>query len=335
MTAGQPIDLGVFVPINGVDQWLTLRGVDVRNPPLLIVGGPGAAFSRLAPFFAPWEASFTLVQWDQPGGGATWARNGDEGTGPLSLERLMADAIVVTQWVLSRLGAERLVLLGLSGGSILGLMMIRARPDMFSVYVSGGQVVNWARQEAMSYAMVLDRAHAEGDAAAINELEQLGPPPWPDTAADAVKSKYAGALTPAEREAFAALDPSVMAAVDAPPQGASWRPPGLEQPDGRARAMAAYDELRPEILAFDALTLGSNFQVPMIFIQGDQDAYTPTSLVQAYEEEIQAPLKTVAIIEGGGHAVVFMRDAFLSRLLADVRPLAADRRATRPRDPSP
>ena len=40
-----PIDEGAFVPIDGVPQWVTIRGRDRANPALVIVTGPGAAFS--------------------------------------------------------------------------------------------------------------------------------------------------------------------------------------------------------------------------------------------------------------------------------------------------
>ena len=88
-SAGGAVDEGLFVGVNGREHWITLRGADAANPALLILSGPGAAFSRMAPFFAPWEDDFTLVQWDQPGGGATFARNGEMA---LTLEGLAADA---------------------------------------------------------------------------------------------------------------------------------------------------------------------------------------------------------------------------------------------------
>ena len=187
------IDRGLFLDIGGLPQWVTLRGQGVANPALMIVGGPGAAFTRWAPFFEPWEAAFTLVQWDQPGGGATWARSGDEATGPITLHRLVRDGLAVAEQALAILGARKLILLGMSGGSIVGLMMAKARPDLFAAYVGTGQFTHWARQDALSYARVLRQAPASGDSAAALALEALGPPPYPDTASDAIKSRYAGA----------------------------------------------------------------------------------------------------------------------------------------------
>lgn len=309
MTAARSIDHGMFVFINGVDQWVTLRGADIRNPALLVLGGPGAAFSRLAPFFELWERDFTLVQWDQPGAGATWALNGEAGTGPLSLDRIAEDGLAVVEFALERLGALKLTLLGVSGGSMIGLMMARRRPDLLFACVGSGQIVDWARQDVLSYAMVLERARATGDLAAITELEAIGPPPYGDTATDAVKSRYAGALTQAEQAEWASLGPEVMAAIS--------------DPDARTLATRTYDRLRGEIVAFDSRRLGMRFEVPMVFLQGDQDVFTVTSEVQAYAAEISAPSVAFDLIRGAGHSAVFMREPFLDLLRRRVLPLAA------------
>ena len=62
-----------FVTVGGIDQWIQLRGEDRDNPVLLMITGPGVAFSPLAPFFSPWERDYTVVHWDQPGAGATFS----------------------------------------------------------------------------------------------------------------------------------------------------------------------------------------------------------------------------------------------------------------------
>jgi pimeloyl-ACP methyl ester carboxylesterase len=322
MPASEPIDEGLFLETNGVEQWVSIRGRPRTNPVLLLVSGPGVALSRMAPFFAPWERDFTLVQWDQPGAGATHSRNGEAGTGPLSIDRISGDGIAVAQLVCERLDVKTVVLLSISAGSIVGLKMVKQRPDLFSAYVGTGQVVNWARQEALSHAMVMAQARAAGDHRAIAELTEIGPPPYKDLATEAIKSKYAGALTPAEQAVFSGLDPAVTVAMRTPPAGARHVPEGLPLLDQRTLSMAAYGQLRDQIAAFDARTLGLTFEVPMLFFQGDRDAYTVTSEVEAYKDEIQSPKKMLVSIEGGGHSTVFMRDDFLNLLNRFVRPIA-------------
>jgi pimeloyl-ACP methyl ester carboxylesterase len=132
------IDEGAFVPIHDIEHWLTFRGDDAANPALLMLGGPGVGLSAFAPLFAAWEPHFTVVQWDQPGGGATHAKNGDARTGALTIERLVRDAIAVAEHVRDRLGKNRVVLLGASGGSILALATASRRPGLVSACVGTG-----------------------------------------------------------------------------------------------------------------------------------------------------------------------------------------------------
>ncbi len=317
MPTTRAVEHGRFVSLRGVPQWITIRGHDQENPALLILGGPGFALSPMAPLLAAWERRFTVVQWDQPGAGATYGRSGE--IEPLTLDRITDDAIALLELLANHYGLERSIVLGWSAGSILGLRIATARPDLLAAYVGLGQVVHWARQDALSYRMLLDRARAEEDVEARVELEQLGPPPYPDAAADAIKSRHAARPTPAEQ---AAMDPASMAAVLSPPAGASYLAPGVELPEPYARSLAVYAALRPEIVAFDALALGRRLEVPLFFFQGEHDAFTVTSEVQTYAAAVEAPSKRVVLIEGAGHSALFVRHEVLAQLERHVRPVA-------------
>ena len=308
------IDEGLFLPVGGLQQWVTIRGSDAANPAILILGGAGAAFSGAAPLFEPWQARFTVVQWDQPGAGATAAKAGIDPQ-PLTYDRLARDGVAVAQAVLARLGQAKLALFAISGGTVVGLKMIRARPELFSAYVATGQITSWARQEALSYRMILERAPAAGDTAAAAEIEGIGPPPWAETACDAIKGRYANALTPAEQ---AAMDPATLAALRSPPADARYVAKGLPARDPYADGLAAYTALKPELAAFDAEALGLTFEVAMVFLQGAQDAHTPAAEVEAYAAKVRAPSVRYEAIEEGGHMAIFLRQrmaALLERML--------------------
>ncbi len=308
------IDEGVFVDIHGVPQWLTLRGDDRANPALLIIGGPGFGYAALAPFFASFERSFTLVQWDQPGAGFTFGKNGD--AGELTLERLVRDGVRVAEIACVRLGVSRLALLCVSGGTLVGLHMVQRRPELFSAYVGTGQFVDWRRQDAQSYALLLERARERGDAAMLAELEALGPPPYADADADARKSKYAGAPTLREGVTFAELLPLVAAASAGEPADSKYLAHGVPWPEPRPRSFAAYIALRNDLVTFDARKLSPRFAVPMFFVQGTDDLYSVTAQVQRYAAEIEAPHVEVVTIDGAGHSVMFLRAEFLAALEA-------------------
>ena len=65
------IDEQRFVPINGIEQWVTIKGERCANPVLLMVhGGPGNPLTPYARnLFGAWEKAFTIVHWDQRGAG--------------------------------------------------------------------------------------------------------------------------------------------------------------------------------------------------------------------------------------------------------------------------
>ena len=319
------INEGVYVLIGGLDQWVALRGRDAKNPVLLIVGGPGAALSAMAPFFEPWEQDFTVVHWDQPGAGATFAKQGESATGPLSLDRLTRDGIAVAEFVASRLGRRPIVLLGISAGSIVGLQMVKQRPDLFAAYAGTGQVVNWGRQERLAYDTVLRTLRASGNQEAAGELAQFGPPPYEDPAGDATLGKYAGMMTPAEQKVFATLDPGTSAALKTPQPDAGYVPRGVTLPDVRTRASAAFTSLKPEIRAFDADRLGLTYGIPMLFLQGEHDAYTATFEVRGFANRLRAPSAQCVEIPGGGHSSWVLRAEFLATLNRHLRPLIQTR----------
>ncbi len=317
----QSIDEGLFVSINNMEQWVVLRGKDVDNPVLLIISGPGVALSSIAPYFEAWEQYFTLIHWDQPGAGATHSVS-PEGQDNLGIDRLVMDGLEVVEFVRRRLDVDKIVVLGGSAGSIVGLKMMQERPGYFSAYVGTGQFVNWLEQDTLSYELLLEKARQEGNDEAEQELLEIGPPPYADSSVDVIKSKYHSALTVAEMEVFPVLSALMGEALSNPPASANYIPKGVALENPRVLATAAYDAMRSELLAFDAYSLPMVFDMPIFFFQGDSDYYSVSSSVQAYEHEITAPIKKTVLIQGGGHSVIWLRERFLEELNRHLRPAA-------------
>ena len=114
-----------------------------------------------------------------------------------------------------------------------------------------------------------------------------------------------------------------MAQVREPLPGATWIAPVAPHLDPMAAAFAAYREIRPELQAFDAETLGLEWPVPMIFLQGAQDAHTPAAEVEAYAAKITAPVVRYVPIEEGGHMSSFLTERLLALMEEHLRPLLA------------
>jgi pimeloyl-ACP methyl ester carboxylesterase len=323
----QAVDEGLFVDIDGQPQWVTVRGRDRRNPVLLLLhGGPGIAMSSQAPLFAAWERDFTLVQWDQPGGGATLARNGPNGTGPLTIARFVADATAVAEWARDHLHARKIVVMGVSWGTILGLHLAARRPDLVAAYVGTGQVVDGPRGQTLGYDLALEAARRRGDAAAVAELEKAGPPPYTRFEDFIVRQKYVnppGQPSSAAEKAAIAGAARIVAAP--PPADARWVARGLPKMSTQDAVQAFLDAQKAafqETGRFQAASLGLTFQVPMFFFQGEDDLNTPTALVREYEARIRAPRKALVLIPGAGHMAIVFHDQLLRLLDSHVRPLA-------------
>ena len=69
-------------------------------------------------------------------------------------------------------------------------------------------------------------------------------------------------------------------------------------------------------MCLEGLTL-----VPMLFLQGELDEFTVTSEVRVFADEIEAPRKVFALLEGAGHSAFLMRDEFLASLNRHLRPI--------------
>src|SRR6185437_6840540 len=81
------------VPIGGIDQWVSIRGTDMRNPVLLLIhGGPGYVSMPMSWWFTRgWEEYFTVVQWDQRGAGKTYLLNDPAAIAPtMTMKRMVA-----------------------------------------------------------------------------------------------------------------------------------------------------------------------------------------------------------------------------------------------------
>lgn len=312
------IDEAMYVKVGGIDQWIQIRGTDRDNPVLLCLhGGPGATWTPLTMLFLPWEKAFTVVQWDQRGTGRTLETTGVAVAQTMSIDRMGQDGIEVAEFLRSHLHKERILLLGHSWGSILGIHMVRQRPDLFYAYVGTGQVSDMQRSMQIAYAHTLARARAANDAQAVGELENIGPPPQDSLGKVAVQFKWLGAYSaPADREAQSSL---VGRVVFSAPNYSLW------DIYNRARGFAQVPPwpLYRAMLSTDLARLGIDFKIPIFFFEGMQDEVTPPGLAREYFDAIDAPRKEFVPFEGAGHFAAWTQpDKMLRELVARVRPLA-------------
>jgi pimeloyl-ACP methyl ester carboxylesterase len=169
----------MFVPIGGIEQWITITGDDLNNPLVLnLHGGPGAVASPFSDaMFGDWYPDFVVVQWDQRGAGRTYTRTGPRIQSTMTIDRIVQDGIEVAEFVRQHLGKDKVILTGGSWGSVVGIRMAKARPDLFYAYVGVAQIVS-GKDLFRGYARTLALARQAQNTTAITDLEVIGPPPW-------------------------------------------------------------------------------------------------------------------------------------------------------------
>ena len=166
------------VRIGGIEQFVSIRGTDKRNPVLLFIhGGPGYVSIPMSWWFSRgWEEYFTVVQWDQRGAGKTYLINDPKSVAPtLTLERMVADTEEMISWVRKDLGKQKIFVLGHSWGSYPGLEVAKHHPDWLHAYIGVGQLTNGPESERRGWAYTLDAARRAGNSEAVRQLEAIAP----------------------------------------------------------------------------------------------------------------------------------------------------------------
>jgi pimeloyl-ACP methyl ester carboxylesterase len=310
------LDEARYVRLGGLDQWMTIRGKHRANPVLLMIdGGPGAAQSPIIP--SPLEDDFTVVEWDQPGAGRTFSRAGGVIGPGVTLQAEVDDGIALAEHLRTHLGKSRIGVVATSYGTIVGVEMVRRRPDLFYAYVGTGQVVNWRAGEALGYAHLLAKAKARGDARAVTDLTRVGPPPYPTQRAMGVERRWASAYE-AGAPSFLALASSV---AFAPRYGlgdvGSWFSGFLASQDHFFGPT-----MRGPILGVDLSAQGPDFATPVFVFQGTDDDYTPFFLAKGWMDSLHAPSKLLVPVPDAGHyAAISHAEEFGELLRERVRPL--------------
>ncbi len=313
--AGSVAEAG-FWRIGDVDQWVMVRGRSTANPLLVILhGGPGSSETAFFRFSnAALEDSYTVVYWDQRGAGRSYSKSIPAES--MTVDRFVADLDEIIDTLLARFGKRRVVLLGHSWGSALGVLYASRNPAKVAAYVGVAQVADMAASEAASYAFVLERARERGWRKAIRQLLAIGPPPH--------TIKTVGT----QRRWLMAMGGAFGPNLSIPKL--VWR--GVISPEASLLDIVRLFQgsgfslrlLWQELVSANLQRDVRRFEMPVFFILGRLDMQVVASVSEAYFAVIDAPRKELFWFENSGHMAPFEEPGLFNRILAEtVRPFAA------------
>ena len=310
------------VRIGGIDQFVSIRGADRRNPLLLYIhGGPGYVSIPMSWWFTRGlEEYFTVVQWDQRATGKTYLFTDPDKVAPtLTPDRMVADTEEMAAWARKEFGKDKIFVLGHSWGSFLGLQLAQRHPEWLYAYIGVCQLIDGPESERRGWRFAMDAAHRENNAEAVRELEAIGPYGAPGRTIPIkdiyVERKWVGYYGGVMAYRKDNKDDSALAQLS-PDYGDEeighiW--------DGNKFATPY---LLPEVVALD-LTRSTKLSVPLILFEGRHDFTVNSEVAAAWFDTVRAPDKHLVWFEHSGHIpMTEERGKFLLSLLRYARPIA-------------
>jgi pimeloyl-ACP methyl ester carboxylesterase len=281
-----------LVELNGLQQWIKIRGHDVENPVLLYLhGGPGMpemSFSHL--FDNEIERHFTVVHWDQRGSGKT-RRQGFR-TEDLTVPVFINDTLALVHHLRARFKQDKMYLAGHSWGSMLGSLVVQQQPELFHAYIGLGQITNLYDSEQISLDFVRKAAKMDNNDTAIDELSELEAPYTKDIAQLQVQRKwlyyYGGGFHNFD---FAKFFQAVFTSPDY----------SLKDLLAAIRGLNVSAVMWPELATYNLEKTALEWQVPVYFLAGRYDYNTPSELAERYFNNLRAPHKTLVWFENSAH----------------------------------
>ncbi len=284
------MDTSFLLPVNGVKQYLEIKGASRTKPILLFIhGGPSWPATPLNRKYSQDLAKdFVFVSWDQRNCG----KSQTDTTVTLTPGLYVEDANVVTQFLKKQYHRNKIFVIGHSWGSLIGVNLVQKYPQDYAAYIGMGQMVNPGKSEMLARNHVVQQATLRKDTATLAALAKI---PFSEEGGyqngldDLLKfrmlsDKYLSSSEVAELPNPMELYPDYKAL--------DWMTP----------VMRTYKLLSSYMDGGKTNLLKQNtFQLPVYLIVGKYDYTTSAELAQQYFAAIKAPRKQLFLFEHSGH----------------------------------
>lgn len=306
------------VRLGGVEQSIVIRGRSTKAPILIwLHGGPGNDTTGMwRRNNASLEDHFLVVYWTQRGTGRSY--DAAIPAASMRLSRFVADLDELVDLMRAQFGQRRVVLVGHSWGTNIGVAYAQAHPDKVAAYVGVSQVVDAAEGERRSYAFTLAEAARRHDASALADLRRIGTPPYPMSSLVIQRNwlnRFGGAWhRPRDMpglmwESFKASEVTLL--------------DGFTFARGAEFSLGA---LKGDLAGVNWMRDATHFAMPVFIMAGRYDHNTDGELQHEYFERITAPAKKFFWFEESAHSPPFEQaDAFNATVIRDVLPVAIER----------
>jgi pimeloyl-ACP methyl ester carboxylesterase len=298
------IDEKLYVNINGQEQYVFIKGMDVNSPIVLnLHGGPANPDAFFTYEFAKEIIDeFTYVSWDQRGCGRTYYKNKctDPQNKSADFEQAIKDVDELVKYLCMRFNKDKVILMGHSYGSLLGASYVSRHPERVEKYIGIGQSVSIKDTQKMNYSEAVDLLI--DDKKKRDELE---------TAYQRLEKsfnfenlmKFQRLTVPC----FIANMPKIkqtnqikliLSSPDLAFDDLRWLVGMLNWKAHYIRNKKLLDYT----LSANIYDVANEYDVPMYFISGEYDKSCRVDLLKKYYDEIVALNKKIVIMKACGHS---------------------------------
>lgn len=292
-----------MLDINGTKQFVMIRGANANNTVLLhLHGGPGVSeLGGLRKYNRDLEKDFTVVYWDQRAAGKSFVANSP--ASEIKVSKYVEDVDVLAKYLKKRLNVNKILLVGHSWGSRLGILAAQKYPEHFSALVTTGQEVAAADGELQSYEYTLAKAKEFKVDSMVQQLQFIGPPKGGNYA---TMYPFPEAFS-IQKFFLLELNRKIYDGISVEDLYANFQESDEYTAQDKENYLVAADFTNlhiandPDFNNFDFRKQFLTFKIPVFFFSGKYDYINPTPLAKEYYELLKAPKKQYVLFENSGH----------------------------------
>lgn len=287
--------------INGIRQYVQVRGTNKSNPLLLFIhGGPGGSLAGLTHILQKgWEDRYTVVNWDQRNTCKTYYANknkAEEISKTGTIDEYISDIDEVIAYLHTVYDFDKLILMGFSWGSVIGSEYAKRHPENLKCYIGVGQLVDF--REGINFIcskmnkMALEKHNLKDIAKIQNITNSI--PDKPE-----MTKEFMGQIRTFSFMASGYIAPDARRF----PVKEIFSSPFMnltEKFSMMKSDFSLFDKTIKTMMTYD-FSINMKYEIPVLFVYGEEDFSSPLELFEAYYDKISAPEKKLVIIPKASH----------------------------------
>jgi pimeloyl-ACP methyl ester carboxylesterase len=292
---------------------MLIKSKNEKNPVLLYLHGGMPEYFLAEKYPAGLEDYFTVIWWEQRGSGLSYSADIPPET--ITVEQMISDTLVVTNYLRHRFGKDKIYLMGHSGGSFIGIQAAARAPELYYAYIGVAQMSYQLKSEKLAYDYMLQQFKMNGDKEMVRKLEAA-----PVTMTGGTPDAYLALRDPAMHplgigtthdmkshitgvflSALQCRDYTLMEKVN------TWR----------AKAASGVSSLWAEQISTDLSKEVTKFDITVYFFSGIYDYTVNYTLAKDYFEKINAPVKGFYTFDQSAHSPIFEEPEKVQKILCE------------------